>query len=157
MEPSLFLRTEWVLMRAFFLSEWLIALLFKEMWFPWSIPVPQGGKIRAIEEKSEKLQEHFRSKVQAAAAAGLMLCQAQYMLWRRKEAFGPLVVSHFETTHCDSLLCMLPRQGSCSNLQPTGSTDEQRVALRMPVLLWVLYFAVHSKGNILAKFLEGKS
>lgn len=47
-------------------------------------------KIRSIEEKSEKLQEHFGSRVQAVAAAGLTLCQAQHMLCSRKGAFSPL-------------------------------------------------------------------
>lgn len=156
MEPSLFLRTEWVLMRAFFLSEWLIISLFKERRFPWSFSVPQGGKIEAIEEKCEKLQEHFRSRVRAVGAAGLTLCQAQYMPRRRKEALSPLAAYRFEITCCSSLLCTLPRQGSPSNLQPTDNTNEVRVTLRTQVLLLALYLSIQSKGKILAKFLEGR-
>lgn len=105
-------------------------------------------KIRAIEEKSEKLQERFRSRVRAAAAAGLTSCQAQHRLRRRRDAFSPLVAYGFEITCCNSLVYALPRRGSCSNLQPTDNTNEQRGALRMQVLLWALYFAIHSNGKI---------
>lgn len=66
-------------------------------------------KIRSIEEKSEKLQEHFRSRVQAVAAAGLTLCQAQHMLLSRKGAVSPL--------HAYSLQSLV---AACGVHQPGG-------------------------------------
>lgn len=101
------------------------------------------------------MQDHFGSSVQAVVAAGVLSCQVPYMLQREKEAFSPFIAYHFEIICCNSLLCTLSRQCSHSNMQPTDNTNEQRVELRMQVLLWTLYFIILPKGNSFSQVLEG--
>lgn len=105
-------------------------------------------KIRSIEEKSEKLQEPFRSRVQAAVAAGLMLCQAQHMLCSRKGAFSPSAAYSLKSL---VIACGVHYPGRANAL--TCSLWVYKCAKccnENEVLLW-MYFAIHSKGNIFSQ------
>lgn len=86
--------------------------------------------------------------MQAAVAAGLLLCQAQHMLHSRKGAFSPSAAYSLKSL---VIACGVHYPGRANAL--TCSLWVYKCAKccnENEVLLW-MYFAIHSKGNIFSQ------